>query len=97
MANHMITAWRRRKRKLMGNSILIETFWHPVVKENRTLIGLNHMLKLIKIMLLKKWLTGKLMYLNHGLHDFPATMYSSDIIFRFQPVNLSNHKKFHQL
>ena len=34
------------RAQLMRNSIIIETFWHPEVKENRTLIRLNHEAKL---------------------------------------------------
>ena len=35
--------------QLMRNRILIETFGHPDVEENRTLIRLNHARKLNKL------------------------------------------------
>ena len=38
------------QRQLMRNSIIVETLWHPVVKENRTLIRLNHVSNLGKVM-----------------------------------------------
>jgi len=35
--------------RLVRNRILVETFWHPDVKENRTLIRLNHACKVNKV------------------------------------------------